>query len=89
MTSIRAELCRSERCRAAIFWAMTPDNKLMPIDLEETGDGTVIIADRINPVTGVPWIERIETQLSMLMGEERRYTSHFVTCPDRDKFRKS
>jgi hypothetical protein len=87
MAGYPSRLCRS--CDAGIFMAETPKAKMMPVDIVPDPDGLVVIGDRQLP-DGTPIIERIESkgQLSMLMGDEERYTSHFATCPDAEQWRR-
>jgi hypothetical protein len=89
--AFKAGLCRSENCRAAIFWALTPSSTMMPIDIEPTDDGLVVIhPDDLRSASGDPIIRRIEQPGAMALDEpgEERYTSHFATCPDAKDFRR-
>lgn len=76
--------CRS--CRAPVRWCITAANgKRMPIDPVPVPDGNV-------------WVDHIEGGTPIVMvalhhdavprNVPLTYVSHFVTCPDRDTWRK-
>lgn len=67
-------------CRAPIVWALTAAGRKMPVDAVPVDDGDFIMGPddtivKIQPFAEVP------------LGVDR-FTSHFVTCPDRDEWRK-
>lgn len=76
--------CRS--CRAPIRWAITDaNNKPMPIDPEPVADGNLWVVEweRGTPRMGVALSgDGVPAHVPF------RYVSHFVTCPDRDEWRK-
>lgn len=56
-------LCRL--CGAAIFWAVTPAGKRMPLDVAPSADGNVVLVNGVAHVN-VPG--------------NPRYVPHFATC---------
>lgn len=71
-----ASRCRA--CGASILWAETLNGRRMPLDPEPREDGNVMVVDGI--ATVLPGdVERIPPL----------YVSHFVTCSDASRFRKS
>ena len=76
--------CRS--CRAPIVWARTAFNGTpIPVNPDPTDDGNLLVelfgeGDRLVATVLPPGDVRIT--------EETTYTSHFVTCPDGDQWRK-
>lgn len=75
--------CRS--CRAPIRWVETSSGKRMPLDPDPDPEGNVWI-DRIE--NGTPIVHVALMGSAVPSGEPFRYVSHFVTCPDRDAWRK-
>jgi hypothetical protein len=78
-----AKRCRS--CGAPIIWCVTESGRKMPVDFAPTPSGNVairpadggweaIVAGPLEPVDGCTSIRR---------------TSHFATCPDAQKHRRS
>jgi hypothetical protein len=69
--------CRS--CGAEILWCRTVNNKSIPVDAKpvEYG-GNIVIRDGV-AIT----LKRDEPSEA----GEKRYRSHFATCPDAKKFR--
>jgi hypothetical protein len=73
---LKAAECRS--CRAPIAWVKTARGKNMPIDLEPTGLGTWLLE----------WEGEVATAHKAVQSYAGpKYTSHFSTCPDADKWR--
>ena len=68
--------CRS--CGAPVFWAVTENERRMPVDALPTTDGTLAV------VFGYP--NRSRAAGPDYQGE--RFTSHFATCPDADRHRR-
>jgi hypothetical protein len=72
---------KSRSCGAPIFWCRTAGGRMMPVDAEATPLGSLTIE------TGADGSESAVTIGPEYTGE--RYVSHFATCPDRRKWRKS
>lgn len=77
--------CRS--CGAPIFWGWNETTaRSIPVDAEPRDDGNVLLVDRrgsvIARVLGGDDAERERASGSRLR------VAHFVTCPQRDKWRK-
>ena len=68
-------------CGAPIFWAVTKNNKPIPIDAEPAADGNLRLED------GVAHYLTKTDQMSMFASGPR-YVSHFATCPDAASYRK-
>lgn len=75
---VRIEACRG--CGAKIFFAKTPADKTVPLDLAPHDDGSYIVADR-DPL-------QLAKYDAMLHAGCERYVSHFITCPKREQFSK-
>jgi len=75
--------CRS--CRMPIRWVMTANGKRMPLDPSPDPEGNVWI---VGMEEGVPSVEVALTADAVPANVPFRYVSHFVTCPDRDSWRK-
>lgn len=75
--------CRS--CGAPIVWATTTRGRLMPVDVDPTPDGTLLL-------TGPPAALRVDAaaEPTLFDGETDppRYTSHYATCPHANRWRK-
>lgn len=71
--------CRS--CNANIFWGRTRNDKSIPIDAEPTPDGNLTLEEK-------PYV-RVHGNPAAIPAETIRYTSHFVTCPNRATWRRS
>ena len=70
--------CRS--CGAKIVWAITENGKRAPFDAEPIDmRGTFALVPFADP-------ERLEAQSA---SGDRRYRSHFATCPNAAEHRKS
>lgn len=88
-TDVREGTCRS--CAARMLWATTPSGKANPLDVEPSSEGNVLLMAPFNVRVGdsalavtlsgdaLEWARGLGLQLR---------TSHFATCPDRDKHRK-
>lgn len=79
--------CRS--CHAPVAWVVTERGKKMPLDwapVERTESGQGLFAIRL---TDDGKIEAIAVTAAWLDDEEPVFTSHFATCPDRDKWRRN
>ena len=76
--------CRS--CGAPVRWVITEANdRRMPIDPEPVEDGNVWV---IEIRQGTPIVGVALTGDAVPASVPLRYVSHFVTCPDRDTWRK-
>ena len=73
-----AAMCRS--CGRHIVWASTEAGKKMPVDLEEVEGGNV----RLIRKPGGFFAKVITSQ-----NDVKAHKSHFATCPNADKHRKS
>lgn len=71
-------------CHAPIFWAMTHGKKKpMPVDYEPVESGNLRLVRAVFPV-----MVTASTQLELgEVDDGTRYQSHFVSCPDADKWR--
>lgn len=84
------EACRS--CNAGVIWAVTAGGKTMPVDAVPSEGGNV----RLTPLPGggataaVISTATIAAETSGLFpsGLPPLRTSHFVTCPNADEWRK-
>lgn len=75
------QACRS--CDAAIIWATTTGQKLMPVDAEPVADGNV----ELRPGhLGRGVVATVLTGPSLFGGPLR--TSHFATCAQADQWRR-
>ena len=72
-------------CRAPIFWAQLPSGKSMPVDAAPTPDGTVLL---FHTAKGSLRAHVLKKGEAYHLGAPRR-TSHFVTCPQAQKHRRS
>jgi hypothetical protein len=80
-------LARCRSCKAAVVWAITANEKPMPIDVLTAPDGN-IVADgvgrgRFGECPKVRYVKKGEDP-----GPVPRFTSHFATCPDADDHRR-
>jgi len=75
--------CRS--CREPIRWVRTVNGKRMPLNPAPDPEGNVWI---VGMEEGVPNVEVALTADGVPSNVPFRYVSHFVTCPDRDSWRK-
>jgi len=73
------QFCRS--CGAPVLWVTTINNKAMPLDPEPVEDGNLFLTDE-----GVATVIEPGSLWDHL--PIPRYVSHFVSCPDRDQWRK-
>lgn len=82
MTPPRVSECRS--CHAPIFWAVSVNEKSTPVDVEPTDDGNLLFADDGRSVT-------VLGPLELLLHDREAQPlrlNHFVTCPDRDSWKR-
>jgi len=72
-------MARCNSCGADIEWATTASGKSIPLDIEPAANGNLAF---VNGRT------HAYTAEDARLGRERRIT-HFVTCPQRDEWRRS
>ena len=83
--------CRS--CGDPIFWAKTAAGKLIPMDVEATEDGNMVLLEEalapeplIIPQDEPPPVVHMNSPKAK--GKQlRRFVSHFATCRDRERWR--
>lgn len=76
--------CRS--CGAPVRWAVTTANrKRMPLDPEPVPDGNVWV-DHME--MGTPVVNVVLSHDEVPRSVPLTYQSHFVSCPQRDEWRK-
>lgn len=73
--------CRS--CQAPIRWAVTEAGKRIPVDVEPTPDGNMLLSLDDPPVAAV--VRPGELQL---VDDGQRFVSHFATCEFADQHRR-
>lgn len=71
---MKLEHCRS--CPAQVIWALTENDKLMPVDAKPTVDGNIAL------IVGDPREAPVARVVLHCEPGELLYTSHFATCPD-------
>lgn len=87
--------CRS--CHAPVRWAVhETTGRRMPLDCEPVPDGKVVVVEwhDTNPDTGARYtyplpIVGVGKKAITRAASEYRYTSHFATCPNAARHRKS
>lgn len=73
-------------CEAEITWALTKNDKRIPLDAAPVADGNLIIDHERATERGMTPVVHY-----LRKGEETtkdRYVSHFATCPNAEKFRR-
>lgn len=75
--------CR--RCNAEIFWALTKNDELMPVDYEPCADGNLEV--ELNELDGSNRVSVVDPKQQSLFGKPR-YMPHWATCPHAKEFRK-
>lgn len=77
---------RCHSCGAPIRWCYTEaTGKRMPVDPQPVPDGNVWV---LRHEGGTPVVAVALHADGVPAAEAHRYVSHFVTCPDRDTWRK-
>lgn len=71
-------------CGGTFFWAVTKAERPMPVDAEPNPDGILELIDR---GAGHAPLARVLGEPS-LMDPVERWTSHFATCSQAEKFRR-
>ncbi|MET9303213.1 hypothetical protein ABZX66_28220 [Micromonospora aurantiaca] len=74
------EKCRT--CPATVIWAVTERGKTMPVDAEPTAGGNVQLVEQYGQLTAVV------VPAKRAFGRKDLRTSHFVTCPQADQWRR-
>jgi hypothetical protein len=82
------EQCGAPQCGRDIVWAKTNKAKWMPVDLEPSPDGNVVLrwAAGMEAPQATVLTAAQHRQRQLLMGSLRN--SHFATCPDAERFRR-
>lgn len=78
MTERRITHCR--KCGERIFFALTSNGKVAPIDADPVPDGNITISQRAGKEFAI-----IGKTLGLFA---ERYVPHFATCPHANLFRK-
>lgn len=80
--------CRS--CKAPIRWAETDAGKAIPIDPEPVPTGNLVMTHvTVGGPVRVRYVRvRYVRKGEQLSPEAPRYVTHFVSCPERDQWRK-
>ena len=78
---------RCASCRAEIVWARTNAGKSMPLDLEPSESGTMILVLRHAEGGGVKVVCFFKKAGEALTRGEKRRASHFSTCPNAEQHR--
>ena len=79
--------CRT--CGAPVVWCLTDKGKRVPIDLEPTADGNVVVVDVDPPHTPSAHVLTKNVLAAARECGVPLHLSHFVTCPDADTHRKT
>lgn len=74
------QTCRG--CGRPIRWARTESGSRMPLDLDPTRDGTIVVIDDSARVLSPIEAAIVKGATGVL------FVSHFATCPDAGAFRK-
>ena len=74
--------CRS--CGAEIIWCKTTSGKSMPVDVAPAKGGTIEIVDGIAEIAGEVKRDQSDAGLVPFL-----HKSHFATCPDAAKHRRT
>lgn len=74
---LRPTQCRT--CHTQVYWVETEAGKKMPVDAKSVADGDFIFINK----------KAHKLRLGEIPDEGvKRWTSHFVTCPQRDEHRR-
>jgi hypothetical protein len=68
-------------CSASILWAITNNDKFMPVDAEPSENGNVELVEEGR-------IRRAVVHTQPLLAPIPLHTSHFVTCPSASEHRR-
>jgi hypothetical protein len=83
---LREKTSDCSTCGATILWVHTQKKKLMPLDAEPSPTGAFRKAGL--DVDGTPMVAFVKPD-DRPRASVPLFTSHFVTCPDRDLHRRS
>lgn len=78
---MKTEKCRS--CGEKIMFATTESGKIMPVNKMPDENGNLVLEGDT-----VRYVGRPDEAPTLFEVEPVRYTSHFVSCPDRRAWRK-
>lgn len=79
------DIVRCTSCAAKIVWVETESGKRMPLDAGPNATGNVIAVGH----TGDTMIVKVGTTVELdNAAPERRYQTHFATCPNADRHRR-
>lgn len=71
-----------DTCHAPIIWTHTTNAKRMPVDYEPSPQGNIALRPGgMGPVSVV-------LSIAKQFGRKNLYTSHFMTCPEANSWRK-
>lgn len=76
-----------DSCAAPILWATTSKGVAMPIDAEPSDDGNVLLA--VQTAALVAAVLGVNQAAGARDNKVRLHRSHFQSCPDADRHRKS
>jgi hypothetical protein len=81
--------CRS--CGATIRWATTVNGKRIPVDDEPVPDGNLVLSDPTPGAYAPTAAQYVAPEQPSLFPEPDppRFRSHYATCPDADRWRKT
>lgn len=82
MATFTTEECRT--CTAQIIWAVTRNGKDMPVDAEPTPDGNVRLVER----RGMDPLAEVIGNPAKRFGLTGLRLTHFVKCPQADRWRR-
>lgn len=75
--------CRS--CGAAIYWTKTAKGKAMPVDVKPDKQGRLVLYSTDSGIQSRH--EDDAPKYAVRSCQDRRYISHFATCPDAKEHR--
>lgn len=84
MSAPQPTKCKSKECGADIYWVVTSDKKKMPINAKPDPIGGFVVT-----LSSKDGELHAEIYVPAQHYERRRYTSHFVTCPDAKHWRQA
>lgn len=89
-----SEFSACAACDATIRWAITHRGRYIPLDPHPADDGNIELLDDVIPTDkGALHRARVhgaspQLELAVEIPAGERFVSHFVTCPDADRFRR-